>query len=131
MRAAACGAGHRARVREESGVDRNVPQSKIGLANQTRSIRPVYLHDWLKRADTFFSLPEKNLLDGALTALVVSGVTAGSESYAGIRAIDTTSASVELGSRCSLVRLRRTRVERAEPGDGDQRALPRLPMTEM
>ena len=71
-----------ARVREEWSR----PQCtlvKIGLANQTRSIRPVYTRDWLKRADrvcrTFFSLPEKNLLDGALTALVVSGVTAGSE----------------------------------------------------
>ena len=37
----------------------------------------------LSRADrvcgTFFARPEKNLLDGALTALVVSDVTAGSE----------------------------------------------------
>ena len=56
---------------ERSGVDRNLPESKIGLVYQTRSIRPVHTCARLSRADrvcgTFFALPEKNLLDGALS----------------------------------------------------------------
>ena len=55
---------------ERSGDDRDLPAAKIGLVNQPRFIRPVHRFDWLNRADivcrTFFALPEKNLLDGAL-----------------------------------------------------------------
>ena len=72
-----------ARVRERSGVDRNLPVPKIGLVNQTWFIRPVHTCDWLDRADrvcgTFFALTEKNLLDGALSPRCLRRVTAGSE----------------------------------------------------
>ena len=97
-----------ARVREEWSRPQ-FTRVKDRACLPDKGICPVHTCVRLSRADrvcgTFFALPEKNLLDGALSPHRLRRVTAGSKGD--ICAIDITLTSAELGSRCSLVRLHR------------------------